>query len=320
MPLFFPRPSTVWDPPTTLDHLLSSPVQFVIHHVYALFLFLRGPAYSRLPHQKPVRVVCISDTHCLTKSIPPGDLLIHAGDLTNKGTLAEIQTMIDWLKTLPHPEKIAIAGNHDSFFDTTTRRAEDRSKSLDWGSIHYLEHNSVELTFDESGGRTFSIYGAPQIPQCGGSDFAFQYKRGKDYWTKAVPQGTDILVTHTPPKYHLDLPVALGDEFLLRETWRVKPTLHVFGHVHSGHGIEPVYWDQGQKAYERVRARQPSLLWGVLDLWAWLDVLRVIWYGVQGLLWKRVWGGATAGGWMVNAALVFQSTGKLANSPIVMDI
>ena len=39
-----------------------------------------------------IRIVCISDTHCKTTNlkVPEGDLLIHAGDFTSRGTLKEV--------------------------------------------------------------------------------------------------------------------------------------------------------------------------------------------------------------------------------------
>lgn len=55
--------------------------------------------------QKRVRFVCISDTHNQTLRLPKGDVLIHAGDLTNQGTFSEVIYIIyihniDFLKHL----------------------------------------------------------------------------------------------------------------------------------------------------------------------------------------------------------------------------
>lgn len=49
---------------------------------------------------KPARVrrtrfVCISDTHNHELKLPKGDVLIHAGDLTNQGTFSEVGFIID---------------------------------------------------------------------------------------------------------------------------------------------------------------------------------------------------------------------------------
>ena len=164
------RRKQIWDPPTALDLILDSPLRAFISFVYATLLSLRGAPF-RPPRNKPsVRVICISDTHTNTPHIPNGDVLIHAGDLTNAGTVGEIQAQIDWLVSLPHREKIIIAGNHDSYFDSKSRKAEDKGKKLNFKGIHYLQNQSVSLKF--KGGRKLTFYGSPDIPQCGGSDFA----------------------------------------------------------------------------------------------------------------------------------------------------
>lgn len=67
------------------------------------------------PQTRRVRFVCISDTHNASPldgvfRVPPGDVLIHAGDFTNQGTYTEIQKTVAWLSQLPHEVKIIIAG------------------------------------------------------------------------------------------------------------------------------------------------------------------------------------------------------------------
>ena len=63
----------------------------------------------------PMRIVCISDTHERHEEIavPPGDILIHAGDMTWQGERKPIEDFNAWLGTLPHRHKIVVAGNHD---------------------------------------------------------------------------------------------------------------------------------------------------------------------------------------------------------------
>ncbi|KAH8802806.1 Metallo-dependent phosphatase-like protein [Xylogone sp. PMI_703] len=313
------RRKNIWDPPTPLDEILESPLQALIHHLYVLFLFIRGAPFLP-PRNKPsIRVVCISDTHTNTTEVPDGDLLIHSGDLTNAGTIKEIQEQLDWIDSLPHKEKIVVAGNHDSYFDPKSRKEEDNGKKLNLKSIHYLENKSITLKF--KGGRKLNIFGSPYIPQCGGSDFAFQYNRGTDHWKNHIPRDTDVLITHGPPRYHLDL--GIGCASLLEEIWRVRPRLHVFGHVHSGHGQQSVFWDEGQRAYERLMARKKGgLIWDFFPSTAWLDALKVIWYGFKGILWQRLMVGPSGGngGVMVNAALVYQSTTDLGNRAEIVDL
>lgn len=48
-----------------------------------------------------LRLVCISDTHNKTddmKDLPAGDVLVHSGDFTSKGTPAQITHFNEYLK------------------------------------------------------------------------------------------------------------------------------------------------------------------------------------------------------------------------------
>lgn len=164
------RRRMIWDPPTALDRILDSPLRLLIQIIYFTLLWLRGASFKPPKSRLPVRVVCLSDTHTNTLSLPHGDVLIHAGDLTNAGTVEEIQKQLDWLASQPHKEKIVIAGNHDSYLDPNSRKAEDNGKYLDFKGIHYLQDKALTLKF--KGGRKLNFYGAGDIPKCGGSDHA----------------------------------------------------------------------------------------------------------------------------------------------------
>ena len=71
---------------------------------------LRSPRTIDTTIEKPITVVCISDTHNLQPDLPDGDLLVHAGDLTSFGTFDELQSQLDWLNKQPHRYKIVIGG------------------------------------------------------------------------------------------------------------------------------------------------------------------------------------------------------------------
>jgi hypothetical protein len=324
-------PSSPFAPPTITQSLLTTPIRFLLHYIYRLTLFLRGPAYHPPPNVDPIKVVCISDTHCKNplSFLPPGDLLIHAGDLSNLGTRAEIQRQIDWLRSIHSAvaaggfaEIVVICGNHDSYFDPRSRCGHDRQNPmqlLDWGPVRYLEHSSATITIRS---RTLNVYGAPQIPRCSnGREHAFQHDRGRDAWTGTVPDEVDVLITHAPPRTHLDIPLGrdagLGCEWLLRECWRVRPTLHVFGHVHSGYGREAVYWDQAQFAHERLCSMAPGRFGAVgevFDLGLWIQAFKLVYHGIWGVIRARS-GEKGGGGLMVNASLTWRTTDRLDNDP-----
>lgn len=209
----------------------------------------------------PVSVVCISDTHNCQPVIPPGEILIHAGDITQKGTFEELQTSLDWLNSLPHHHKVVVAGNHDLLLDSTYKPKDDTTcEPLKWVDIIYLEDQSIGVAC--SNGRELTIYGSPSSIRHG--NWAFQYPRTEDVWKGRVPPNTDILITHTPPMCYLDLD-DFGCKYLLEELWRVRPRLHVFGHVHGGYGVEWLQFHRLQDIYERTIIGKDGL-WGLLQI------------------------------------------------------
>lgn len=132
---------------------------------------------------------------------------------------------------------------------------------------------------------------------------------------------TDILITHGPPKNHLDL--GLGCPHLLREVWRVKPRLHVFGHIHWGAGTEPVYFDECQAAYERLLSRPArGFVRELFPNHGWIDIAMVLYHGAHSVLWKWIMGGpgSNTGGLMVNAAQMYGNSGKVKSRAVVVTI
>jgi calcineurin-like phosphoesterase family protein len=219
----------------------------------------------------PIRIACISDTHNTQPTVPDGNILLHAGDLTNNGTFEELQAQLRWLSSLPHRHKLVIAGNHDRLLDADyVARFPDRTyegpgtsrSDLDWGDITYLNDSSVTL-HHLPGDRTLSIYGSPLTEQCG--TFAFQYPPVREgVWDRRVPDGTDVLLVHGPPRGYLD-GGGKGCPQLAREVWRVRPRLVVFGHIHIGYGRQILrYDDVAEAAYASVLMRAVTSAWGLL--------------------------------------------------------
>lgn len=180
-------------------------------------------------------IVCISDTHGkhheLT-DVPNGDIIIHSGDISSLGRVSEVIRFLDWFGKLPHQYKIFCAGNHDFLFQNQPMYANALVK--EYGNIIYLENSSVTID-------NIKIYGSPITPTF--YSWAFMSDRGKDikkYWD-AIPDDTDILITHGPPYGILDKTKMtedhVGCEELLKKVEEVKPLIHVFGHIHSASGI-----------------------------------------------------------------------------------
>jgi Icc-related predicted phosphoesterase len=181
-----------------------------------------------------MKLVCISDTHLMHMRheivVPDGDVLIHAGDATFKGTKDQVQSFAYWFDALPHKHKIFVAGNHD--FGFQTHRSE--AVALLPKGCHYLEDSGVEID-------GVKFWGSPWQPWF--LDWAFNLPRGealKAHWD-LIPDGTDVLITHSPPFGILDLVPRgenVGCDEMLKAVRRVKPYYHIFGHIHYGYGRE----------------------------------------------------------------------------------
>ncbi|KAJ8607507.1 hypothetical protein MRB53_040279 [Persea americana] len=196
-----------------------------------------------------LKIVCISDTHNHQPELSAGDLLLHAGDLTEWGSFDEIQKQLRWLSSQPHEHKVIIAGNHDTLFDSAFLEAnEDRFpvgpgkivKDLNFGNVTYLQDEAILLKFEKTG-RTVKVYGSPWTPKYVNS--AFQYSRDSDFWKSKIPLDTDILLTHGPPFGHLDGFKRSGCMDLAQAIEQCRPRLVVFGHIHVGRGRELVQYN-----------------------------------------------------------------------------
>ena len=101
----------------------------------------------------------------------------------------------------------------------------------------------------------------------------------------------------------------------------MRPKVHIFGHVHAGHGSEEVFWDDTQRLYEKLCSREAKgFLSDMVAIVAWLNLLRLAVYGILGIMWSRVWGGDGGGTVMINAALMYRSSGRLGNPASTVDI
>jgi len=192
-----------------------------------------------------MRIVIISDTHGLHEHmrypLPKGDILIHAGDATNVGNENDIREFIYWFQNLKgFDTKILVAGNHDWGFE----RKEPwlyhyiNEENLSQSDVVYLEDESFTIE-DPKFSRPIKFYGSPWQPEF--FNWAFNVPRDQLYlhWEK-IPKDTDVLITHGPPQDILDhvryIPQGCGSLRVYVE--KIKPVLHVFGHIHEGHGSD----------------------------------------------------------------------------------
>lgn len=276
-------------------------------------------ATSAIIVQEPqIRVVCIFDTHNTHLSqpiLPLGDILIHCGDLKQNGSLEELHDALQWLDSHPHPHKVFIAGNHDRCL------ADPHTQSIvlkAYPGLIYLQDSSTKVTVH---GRMLRMYGSPHTPRHG--SWVFQYPRvhHHEYASEAntgteasriwssVPPLIDVLVIHGPPLTHLDH-TSSRCAALLVAVWRVRPRLHVFGHIHAARGTEFVSWDTTQRLYDDVLMGKAGCA-GVVGLMIWVTVAKVsAWPGRRGM----------HGSVMVNAVAVGGLKDDEKRGAIVVDI
>ena len=179
-----------------------------------------------------MKLVCISDTHGTHArlNMPAGDVLIHAGDFSTHGTFKELENFGAWMRAQPYKHKILVAGNHDMSLAATP--ACFPSAYLD--GIAYLCDGGVVID-------GVSFWGSPWTPRFGNWSFMKQ-RHGqelRDVWD-AIPDGTDVLVTHGPSHGTLDKndqSFSCGCELLHERLLVVRPGVHIFGHIHESPGV-----------------------------------------------------------------------------------
>jgi len=177
----------------------------------------------------------ISDTHGYHDllTVPEGiDLVIHSGDASNQRlphlNIFEYMKFLDWFSNLNIEHKIFIAGNHDSSIESGAVLKSDFTDK----NITYLENDFTVIN-------SLVIWGSPYSPNF--NNWSFMKNRSKLHkiWQQ-IPDNTDIVVTHTPPKGVLDISENrqrelefCGCNALKKRIMVLNPVLHLFGHIHN---------------------------------------------------------------------------------------
>jgi predicted phosphohydrolase len=200
------------------------------------------------------RFALTSDTH--SRPLPPippdTDIFLHSGDLTIRGEPDEVKFTVDQIASLPHNViKVFVAGNHDLILDQIWLESENnysilgekhcaevkeyiKTKSKVAGNMYYIENEAFEVT--TSDGKTWKLYGTPYSKEFW--NFAFMSDK---YPLPEFPSSTEILITHGPAFKILDL-VANGArggcDKLTDAVKKLKPRMHLFGHIHEARGID----------------------------------------------------------------------------------
>jgi Icc-related predicted phosphoesterase len=198
---------------------------------------------------KSMRIVAFSDTEGKhgQLEVPDGDVLVFAGDMSHHGSSVAIEEFDRWLGTLPHPNKLVIAGNHDTLFERNPGIGRLLMKNC-----RYLQDEVAEVD-------GVKFWGSPWQPWF--FNWSFNLPRGDKLAEKwaMIPEDAEVLITHGPP-------FGIGDNTgqmqvgceALRERVMKLPKLktHIFGHVHESPGLfkqegilfANVSWQPGRQA------------------------------------------------------------------------
>lgn len=182
-----------------------------------------------------MKFVVISDTHGqhADLKLPDADGIIHAGDVTKKGTENQVKDFLFWFEKLDFEHKIFIAGNHDFYFEKAPKETID---SLIPQGVTYLNDSGCTIN-------GVNFWGSPVTPWF--LDWAFNRTRGeeiKNHWD-LIPSNTNVLITHGPVAGILDKTIrgeSVGCVDLLDKVVEISPRYYIGGHIHEAYGEEIV--------------------------------------------------------------------------------
>ena len=191
-----------------------------------------------------MKLTFLSDTHLfhkdylskqiLTDYLTGGPILVHAGDMSGRGTISEIIEFLDWFSLLPYTHKILIAGNHDFLFEVNPKMAKDVLDN--YPGITYLNDSGVTI-------EGIKFWGSPVTPYFHNWAFNRHFPDIGYHWAQ-IPKDTDVLITHGPAKGILDKThyggIHTGCPILFEKIREIKPKIHVFGHIHEVRGTMQV--------------------------------------------------------------------------------
>ncbi|KAG2379286.1 hypothetical protein C9374_007425 [Naegleria lovaniensis] len=226
-----------------------------------------------------IRIVVISDTHGFHRHLKFPDkeenkemILIHCGDMTD-GTEEQMKEFNDWLGEIKHnfSNIVVICGNHETHISKYSKH-EIQNKFLT--NCTFLQDDCFEI-----GG--LKAYASPWCPNMfswlcekfgkylnqpervqslKSYDNMYYFKNEKDIedmWNN-IPSDVEILITHTPPKFILDLNEFGSnrgcEKLLCKLPTLPKLKMHLFGHIHQINGYEFI----ARKEVERLAFVQSS--------------------------------------------------------------
>lgn len=170
-----------------------------------------------------MRILHLSDTHGChrrLRDLPEADVVVHSGDFCMVGSEQEAIDFLNWFCDLPYRHKIFICGNHDDCLYGANIDGLDHN-------VHYLCNSGIEI-------EGLKFYGVPMFMGDCITD-----RQSRNY--ASIPEDTDILITHSPAYGILDFDDGINygsEEILERLSALHQLKAHLFGHIHTQHGMD----------------------------------------------------------------------------------
>jgi Icc-related predicted phosphoesterase len=199
---------------------------------------------------------CVSDLHGFYPKLEGGDLLLLAGDYTTSDKISQWAEFFKWLKEQKYRKKILVAGNHDNLMYNSFPKTKEEADTC--AEIReFVEDSQDDFEYLCDSGTEFEglkIWGSPWTktfdrmnPKCKAFTFDTEEQLAEKW--ALIPEGTDILITHGPMHGILDQCIydgyLCGSRTLRDAVDRVKPRLHVCGHIHEQGGQQLLYKHRG---------------------------------------------------------------------------
>ena len=191
-----------------------------------------------------MKIMAVSDLHGSLEGLDPrgADVVVVAGDLAPmKGWgIWHVNDQVKWInkrfaawcEAYPEIEFCVVPGNHDLF----AQRSDVPTKVVWPKNVRFLVDRLTQV-------KGLIVAGSPWIPPINGHS-AFETEDERDMARRLdwLPEGLDILITHTPPRLSgSNIDVSLdtasphfGSIALAEAIRRVRPRFHFCGHIHSG--------------------------------------------------------------------------------------
>lgn len=187
-----------------------------------------------------VKILCISDTHQKEHllTLPPADILVHAGDFCSSGYLFEFENFCNWVSTQTQFKHILVSpGNHDICVEKQPGVCRTMLSQAN-ANAKLLIHEAVSVL-------GINFFASPYTKKFGyGWAYNVATLEGlRNTWSD-IPDNTDILIAHQPPlgngDYIPDQKANTGCYLLANKITSSKIKLSVHGHIHEAYGQYPI--------------------------------------------------------------------------------